>query len=140
MKKTAAWIVVLGLILAGAARADTVITNYYGGYKFVPNTFADAGDTGLTAGQPYCCFPVTNLSTYLSTNQAAEATGDVRALVQALANRIYLAYYAAASTNRPTGFSVNFTAAPDTSTAGQIIETYRINVTYSPSGATLPSD
>jgi len=87
------------ILIAGAAlAADNVPTNYFAGYVYVGGA-SNAGDTGLATATPYACFPVSVLVD-LATNQAEGATGDIRALMYGIAQRFYLSYTNAPSTNR----------------------------------------
>ena len=89
------------LIMTGAAHAaDNVITNYFD-YKFIPASYTNAGDTGLSTGTAYCVFSVNGL-TDLTTNTAAEADGDVRALVYGLLQTFWAAREASTNQTQTT--------------------------------------
>jgi len=90
---------VAGVVLAG----DVAMTNYIPGYVWVPGTFTNAGDTGLSVSNGYLCVPLDALSG-VTTNDAASAAGDVRAVMDGLLSLVWAGY--TASTNRPSQFAV----------------------------------
>ena len=105
MKKV---LVFLAMMLTGfAARAgELATTNYFVGYVYVPDTYADAGDTGLTVSNAYLCFPLTAI-TGLTSNQASTTTdSDVRAVVDKFLYSFYVAV--AAETNAPSKMSIHW--------------------------------
>ena len=87
-------------IVAACFGADEVITNYFAGYVFIPASFTNAGDTGLSVSNAYLCIPHSILSANITTTQAATATGDVRAVMYSINQEFYESYIAKASTNR----------------------------------------
>ena len=96
--------IILALTLPAVALAgNNVITNYFAGYKYVPGTFTNAGDTGLSTNDAYLCFPLSILSANVSATQAAHATGDVRAVVYAIAQEFY---ESRAVTTNPTATTI----------------------------------
>lgn len=89
-----------GLLCGTAARAaDNVPTNYFAGYQFVAPALATntVTDMGIATNVAYVLLPVTTL-TDLTTNQAAEATGDIRAIIYGILQAFYVSY--TASTNK----------------------------------------
>jgi hypothetical protein len=77
------------LLACASLAGDNVITNYFPGYVYVPNTFTNAGSTGLTVSNAYLCIPASLLS--VTATEAATATGDVRAVVYGFNQRFYTA-------------------------------------------------
>jgi hypothetical protein len=102
-------VVALTVLLAGAAgarAADMSVTNFISGYRLVPSTAADAGDTTLATGTAYAAFPLAALPAVTEAQAGAtNATSDIRALAYALADAIYNAIAAKDSTNQPTQFT-----------------------------------
>jgi len=90
--------ILAGIAYGAAHAADNATTNYFAGYKYVAaaqdtNTVADIG---LATNTAYCCIPLATLAE-LTAGQAA-TTGDVRAVVYAIAQAFYVSY--TASTNK----------------------------------------
>ena len=58
------------------------------GYKAIPSSFANAGDTGLTTGKAYMCFDVADLDS-LTEAQSVAATGSCKQIIFALVKEFY---------------------------------------------------
>ena len=101
MKKL--WMVGLAMLAGVAVAGDVVITNYIPGYVWVPETFTNAGDSGLSVSNGYLCVPLDALSG-VTTNDAASAAGDIRAVVDGILDRVWKGY--AANTNKPSQLAV----------------------------------
>jgi len=102
MKRTVTAVAVLAaVLLAGKAEAiDVTITNWIPNYQYIASTNSNVGTTGIETNTAYVCFPLTDIS--LATNDAAEASGDIRELIYRLVEYWHGQFEAAASTNRPT--------------------------------------
>jgi len=101
MKKL--WMVGLAMLAGVAVAGDVVITNYIPGYVWVPETFTNAGDSGLSVSNGYLCIPFAALND-VTTNDASSAVGDIRAVVDGILDRVWRSY--TASTNEPSQFTV----------------------------------
>ena len=121
----------LTIALTIAAHADVTNTSWYAGYVYVPATATNAGDTGLTVGTGYACFPQTNMY-YATTNACAGATAgtDVRAVVHSLLKTAFISYTAdVAASDRPVGFIVTEGSSYDPTDTGDLTMTYKVTVT-----------
>lgn len=102
---------IIALLIAAAcitpalAVPPTAITNYYAGTVVTSNTFADAGDTGLTVSNTYICVPLAVITNAEYT--AALVTNDVRPYISAMVRALQTAISAQPSTNRFTTFTVS---------------------------------
>jgi len=87
------------------AAPPLAITNYYPGTVITTNTFADAGDTGLTVSNAYICIPVAAITNTEYT--AALVTNDVRPYISAMILKLQQSIAAQSVSNRFTTFSVS---------------------------------
>ena len=137
MKRIAAIMAaIIGLTLAARA-GDIVTTNYYAGYVYMPATYTNAGDTGLTVSTAYLAFPLASLTSLT----AAQATTDVRNIVYRFVDAFYVAY--AASTNKPTYILAERTTGRRASSGTNVNEytTHTITTTRRrPAALAIPSE
>ena len=125
MKTTIATLAILFATLTAQA-GDNVITNYFPGYVYVPDSMTNAGDTGLSVSNAYICFPAALLT--ITATEAATATGDVRAVVYDVVQQFYTAREAktnqtATTITRGTTYAASGTNVNETVT--HIIRTIR---------------
>jgi hypothetical protein len=125
MKTTLATLAILFAAMTAPA-GDNVITNYFPGYVYVPDSMTNAGDTGLIVSNAYICFPAALLT--ITATEAATATGDVRAVVYDVVQQFYTAREAntnqtATSITRGTTYAASGTNVNETVT--HIIRTIR---------------
>jgi len=131
MKKMLLVLAVTFVVLFGAtgvfAAADTTITNYFSGYLLVTNTCADAGTTGLTTGETYACFLVSDID-FLTDAQAhhTNSTSSINDLIRGITEEAYTTIAATTSTNRPTKMQINKSVKTSSGTA-DFTETLRID-------------
>ena len=90
------------------------------GYKAIPSSFANAGDTGLTTGKAYICFDVADLDA-LTEAQSVSATGSCKQIIFALTKRFYDWYANPPSTVAPAKLVIGQVAT----TATGLTETLR---------------
>jgi hypothetical protein len=93
MKTTIATIALIVLALTVRA-ADNVTSNYLGAVVYVPATYTNAGDTGMTVTNAYLAIPAAGLG--ITSNNYA----DVRAVMYQIVQTYYTAW--TASTNQST--------------------------------------
>jgi len=98
--KTLRAIVSIALVAGAACAVDLTITNFISGYKLVPSTTADAGDTGLATGTAYAAIPMSFMTTITTGDVPHTASGDYRQLLYAFMKACYVKYESIASTNR----------------------------------------
>jgi len=140
MKLTHIIAILLVAGLPALAAPDTTITNYLPGYVLVPNTFTNAGDTGLdTNATAYACIPV-SLMAYCTEDEAAASggTSDVRAVVFSINKVVYEAVSALVSTNQ---FDImTFNEHIKSGTSADIGITHTITTEIDLGTTTLPSE
>jgi len=111
MKKTLAAILTIASLGLSARGADNVTSNYLGAVVYVPASFANAGDSGLTVSNAYLAIPAATIG--VTSNDYT----DVRAVMYAIAQTYYAAWTNTASTNR----------SPSTIARSSTIETVSTN-------------
>ena len=128
MKTTLATLATLAVLFAAltATAGDNVISNYFPGYVYVPDSMTNAGDTGLIVSNAYICFPAALLT--ITATEAATSTGDVRAVVYDVVQQFYTARAAitnptATTITRGTTYAASGTNVNETVT--HIIRTIR---------------
>jgi hypothetical protein len=129
MKTTAA--LILAALVASSALGGEVITNYFPGYVYAPSSFTNAGDTGLSTNDSYLCFPLSGFSNAVSATQADDATGDVRAVVYAFAQRFYESRSAMTNSDRSAttiarGVAYSASGTNVAETVTHVIKTLRV--------------
>jgi len=93
MKTTIATLALIVLTLTARA-ADNVTSNYLGAVVYVPSSYTNAGDTGMTVSNAYIAIPAAGLG--ITSNNYT----DVRAVMYQIAQTYYTAW--TASTNQST--------------------------------------
>ena len=105
MKRALGIIAAIIAITSLSMAQDVTITNFIPGYIYVPNTTADAGDTGLATNTGYACIPASAL-TFATTNAlASNSNGDFRVFVFAC-TKDWVDAYEALGTNNPARLTI----------------------------------
>jgi len=132
MKTTiAALTLTLTLTLALTARAaDNVTSNYLGYVVFIEDTFADAGDTGLTVSNAYFCIPATTIGVTTGNYE------DVRAVMYQIVHTYETAWTASTNQSPSAATRSVYYAASGTNVLETVIHTLKTIRQYG--AATLP--
>ena len=91
-------------------------TDWLSGYVLVPDSFADAGDTGLNTSKAYICIPIDNSEAVgaglgnLTEAEANGSSGDVRKVIYELLESMYQWYNGIATGSTPSKLTVTRSA------------------------------
>ena len=98
------------------------------GIILVPDTFNDAGNTGLATETAYVAFKLTDLAG-LTEAEAHHSTGDWRYIVRGVVEALYDDYAAMATADRPDNLTITESSLIDTTTAGESNRTWTVTAT-----------
>ena len=98
------------------------------GIILVPNTFNDAGNTGLATTTAYIAFKLADLAG-LTEAEAHHSTGDWRYIVRGVVEALYDDYDAMATADKPDNMTVTESSLISTTTAGESNRTWTVTAT-----------
>jgi hypothetical protein len=119
MKKTLATLAAIILAATLAGGADNATSNYLGAVVYIPNTYTNAGDTGLTVSNAYLAIDAASIG--ITSNNFE----DVRAVMYQIAQTYHAAW--TTSTNRSPSVPTRtaFYAESGTSVLETVIHTLK---------------
>lgn len=94
--------------------------NPWDGYKAVPSSNGNSGDTGLAISTNYICFDTSKFDS-LTEAQTVAATGSCKQIIYAFVKEMYDWYTAEAAADKPTKLTLSQNSFSDASSGTSMV-------------------